>query len=57
MPIFGTAMVDGLSFGLNDLKLPVFPARDAPRAITLRAPLGSAKVMLFAGVPLHAAST
>ncbi len=57
MPIFGTAMVDGLSFGLNDLKLPVFPARDAPRAITLRAPLGSTKVMLFAGPPLHAAST
>ncbi|MDB0573351.1 pirin family protein [Ralstonia solanacearum] len=57
MPIFGTAMVDGLSFGLDDLKLPVFPAQDAPRAITLRAPLGSAKVMLFAGPPLHAAST
>ncbi|AGW90779.1 MULTISPECIES: pirin family protein [Cupriavidus] len=57
MPIFGTAMVDGQSFEHNDLKLPVFPARDTPRAITLQAPHGSAKVMLFAGPPLHSTAT
>lgn len=53
MPIFGTAMVDGQVFDPNDLKLPVFPAQDAPHAIKLRVPHRSAKVMLFAGPPLQ----
>lgn len=57
MPIFGTAMVDGQNFGHNDLKLPVFPARDTPHAITLQSPHGSAKIMLFAGPPLHSTAT
>lgn len=53
MPIFGMVAVDGQRFDLNDLKLPVFPAQEAPHAITLQTPSGSAKVMLFAGPPLH----
>ncbi|MPW23678.1 pirin family protein [Paraburkholderia sp. CNPSo 3157] len=57
MPIYGTARVDGDDFGHNELKLPVFPALDTPQAITLQALPGSAKVMLFAGPPLHAPST
>jgi redox-sensitive bicupin YhaK (pirin superfamily) len=52
MPIFGTAAVDGESFGHNDLRLPVYPAQTTPHAIKLHAPRGSAKVMLFAGAPL-----
>jgi hypothetical protein len=37
----------------DDLKLPVFPAQAVPHAITLKAPLGRAKVMLFSGRPLR----
>jgi len=57
MPIYGMARVDGRDFTHNDLKLPVFPAQDTPHAITLQAPHSSAKVMLFAGQPLHFTST
>ncbi|WP_061291535.1 pirin family protein [Azotobacter vinelandii] len=57
MPIFGTTMVDGQSFDLNDLNLPVFPAQATPHAITLQAPYGSAKAMLFAGPPLQSIAT
>lgn len=57
MPIFGTVVVDGEGFGHDDLRLPVFAPREAPRAITLQAPHGSAKVMLFSGAPLHSGTT
>jgi len=57
MPIFGTTMVDGQTFEHNDLKLPVFPAKNTPYAITLQAPYGRAKAMLFAGPPLHITAT
>ncbi|WP_082745257.1 pirin family protein [Burkholderia savannae] len=57
MPIVGATTVDGRDFDLGDLRLPVFPAADARRAILLQARHGGAKVMLFAGSPLHAAST
>uniref|UniRef100_A0A0S4TLB6 Pirin-like protein n=1 Tax=Ralstonia solanacearum TaxID=305 RepID=A0A0S4TLB6_RALSL len=57
MPIFGTVVVDGEDFGHDDLRLPVFAPREAPRAITLQAPHGSAKVMLFSGAPLHSGTT
>lgn len=53
MPIFGTATVDGQDFGHNDLQLPIFPTQDTPHAIKLQALRGSAKVMLFHGLPLH----
>ncbi|WP_233874597.1 pirin family protein [Paraburkholderia adhaesiva] len=57
MPIFGKAMVDGQNFDHNDLKLPVFPAQNTSHAISLRSPRGSAKVMPFAGSPLHFTAT
>jgi redox-sensitive bicupin YhaK (pirin superfamily) len=57
MPIFGTAMVNDQSFGLNDLQLPVFPAQSATHTINLQVPQGSAKVMLFAGRPLRSPTT
>jgi len=57
MPIYGTARVDGQDFTHNDLKLPVFPPQDTPHAITIQAFPGSAKVMLFAGRPLHSTAT
>jgi redox-sensitive bicupin YhaK (pirin superfamily) len=52
MPIFGAMAVDGRHFELNDIKLPVFPARKSTRAILLQALEGSAKVVFFSGVPL-----
>ncbi|WP_233856234.1 pirin family protein [Paraburkholderia sp. HD33-4] len=57
MPVFGTALVDGRSFGHDDLKLPVFPAQTSPHVITLQPHHGSAKVVLFAGRPLHPNAT
>ncbi len=57
MPIFGTASVDGQVFDHDALRLPVFPAHPAPHAITLQAPNGSAKVVLFSGRPLHSTTT
>lgn len=53
LPIFGATVVNGESFDANDLRLPIFPAHDASHAIRFHAPHGSAKVVLFAGTPLH----
>jgi redox-sensitive bicupin YhaK (pirin superfamily) len=52
MPIFGTTAVDGECFDLEDLRLPVFEAQNAPRVIALQSRKGGAKVMLFSGKPL-----
>jgi redox-sensitive bicupin YhaK (pirin superfamily) len=52
MPIFGTTVMNGQSFGHDDLKLPVFPPQTSSHVIALQATHGSAKVMLFAGRPL-----
>jgi redox-sensitive bicupin YhaK (pirin superfamily) len=52
MPIEGTVEVAAQRFDREDLKLPVFPAQDAPREVKLRAPQGSANVVLFSGPPL-----
>lgn len=52
MPITGTVEVEGQNFSIKDLKLPVFPAQIAPREIALRAPEGSANVVLFTAHPL-----
>ncbi|EEA02943.1 Pirin domain protein [Burkholderia sp. H160] len=53
MPIFGSVIVNGQGFDLTGLQLPVFPAQTTPRLITLQAPISSAKIMLFAGLPLQ----
>jgi redox-sensitive bicupin YhaK (pirin superfamily) len=52
MPIDGTVEVGAQRFNREDLKLPVFPAQNTPREVKLRAPLGSANVVLFSGPPL-----
>ena len=52
MPIYGTAEVEAQRFACEDLKLPVFPFKNAPHDITLRASQGGAKVMFFSGPPL-----
>ncbi|MHC8366920.1 pirin family protein [Pseudomonas sp. ZT5P21] len=52
IPIEGTVEVASQRFNREDLKLPVFPAQKASREVTLRAPQGSANVVLFSGPPL-----
>ncbi|AKC80625.1 pirin [Xanthomonas arboricola] len=52
MPIFGTVEVADQRFGSEDLRVPVFPAQDAPREIFLSASQDSVKVVLFSGPPL-----
>lgn len=53
MPIFGPVEVQSRRFDGHDLRLPVFAAQTAPHAITLRAPQGVAKAILFSGQPLR----
>lgn len=52
MPIFGTVAVNGGPYGLDDLRLPVFPAQADAQAVSLHAPRGGAKLMVFSGRPL-----
>ena len=52
MPIAGSLDVNGESYDLDGLKLPVFSAEDSPRALSLRSPKGAAKAMVFIGAPL-----
>jgi len=53
MPIHGTVTVDGQRFDNAGLGLPVFPALEEPRTVTLQARQGSAKAVLFSGLPLR----
>jgi hypothetical protein len=53
MPIHGTVTVDGQRFDHDGPGLPVFAAQAEPRTITLHARQGSAKAVLFAGLPLR----
>lgn len=53
MPIFGTLMIDGQRFEIDESRIPVFPAQPEPRILTLQAKQGSTRAMLFAGPPLH----
>ncbi|HDZ2453961.1 TPA: pirin family protein [Klebsiella pneumoniae] len=53
MPISGNVEIQGQNFTLDDQKLPLFPANNAPREITLRAPIGSVNVVLFSALSLH----
>ncbi|WP_439886066.1 pirin family protein [Pseudomonas sp. MBLB4123] len=52
MPISGTLMVDGQVFEQEGLKLPLLLSQDSERVALLRAPRGTAKAMVFAGVPI-----
>lgn len=53
MPIAGVVAVDGHRFDPNGLRLPVFAVQDTPSTITIQAFSDKAKVMVFAGRPLH----
>lgn len=57
MPIVGAVLVNGQSFDLNDLTLPVFRARGEAHTVSLGAPQGRVKAMLFMGRPLRPTST
>lgn len=52
MPIYGTVEVGAQRFDRENLKLPVFPPQNTPHDITLGAPQGGVKVVLFSGPPL-----
>lgn len=56
MPIFGVVAVNGQRFDLEDLKLPVFQAQEAPHVVRIQAAQGAAKVMVFSGSPLLSTS-
>jgi len=53
MPIFGALEIDGQSFDAGESRLPVFPALETPREITLQTKHGNAKAVVFSGTPLR----
>lgn len=53
MPIFGTLEIDGQVFDASEPRLPVLEAQPTHHAITLRAKQGSAKAVVFSGMPLR----
>jgi len=53
MPIFGSAEVNGESFGLDDLSVPVLPVATEAMTHKLVAKPGGAKVAVFIGEPLR----
>ncbi|OHC27134.1 MAG: pirin [Pseudomonadales bacterium RIFCSPLOWO2_12_59_9] len=55
MPIDGEVLVDGRLFNLAEPTLPVNLPQREDRTVTLRATQGSAKLVLFSGVPLNQA--
>ncbi|AEI82690.1 pirin-like protein (plasmid) [Cupriavidus necator N-1] len=53
MPIFGSAELDGETFGLDDLGVPILPAGAEATTFKLTGKPGGAKVAVFIGRPLH----
>jgi len=53
MPIDGEVSVDGHPFDLSDPKVPVNLPQGADRRVTLSAPTGNAKAVVFSGTPLN----
>ena len=53
MPVFGSAEIDGKSFGLDDLGAPVMPTALDATTHKLVAKADGAKVAVFIGKPLH----
>ncbi|TYC58447.1 pirin family protein [Zoogloea oleivorans] len=53
MPIFGAVEINGEPFDASDSGLPVFQAQATSHDITLEATRGSAKVVVFSGLPLN----
>jgi redox-sensitive bicupin YhaK (pirin superfamily) len=53
MPIFGSAELDGETFGLDNLGVPIRPAATDATTFKLIGEPGGAKVAVFIGRPLH----
>lgn len=53
MPIVGNAEVNGVSFGLDDLSVPILPYATEAMTYKLAAKPGGAKVAVFIGKPLR----
>jgi redox-sensitive bicupin YhaK (pirin superfamily) len=53
MPIFGSAELDGESFGLDDLGAPILPPGTEATTHKLASKAGGAKVAVFIGEPLR----
>lgn len=53
MPIFGLLAVNGSNFELDKFTLPSFPAQSTPHTLSLTAPQGKAKAVVFIGTPLR----
>lgn len=53
MPIFGSAELDGESFGLDDLRVPILPTAAEAVMHKLAAKAGGAKFAVFIGEPLR----
>ena len=53
MPIFGSAVLDGERFGLDDLGAPILPPADEATAHKLTGGADGAKVAVFIGEPLR----
>lgn len=53
MPIFGSAQVDGVRFGLDDLGAPILPAAAEATTHTLVGEPGGARVAVLIGKPLR----
>ncbi|PLQ00401.1 pirin family protein [Cupriavidus pauculus] len=53
MPIFGSAELDGETFGLDNLGVPILPVASEATTFRLVGKAGGAKVAVFIGRPLH----
>jgi len=53
MPIFGNTEINGESFGIDDLNVPILSAATETMTHKLVAKSGGAKIALFIGKPLH----
>lgn len=53
MPVVGELLIGDQSFSHNDLRVPVFPAQDSLRSISLKAQHGYGKAVFFSGPTLN----
>ncbi|KVV23235.1 pirin [Burkholderia cepacia] len=53
LPILGVTEIAGMAFEQGAIDIPVFVAHPFEREISLSAPLGPARVVMFSGKPLH----
>lgn len=53
MPIYGAVSIDDVTYGISDLRLPVYPAMSQSQNIKVRASNPGTKFMFFSGQPLQ----